>query len=76
MNDIVIFERDWGNLVFSFCLAKMDVFPRLTFASIARAMIINIGFLFFTFNFTIWDAEMREFNRRNRERMDNVSQNG
>ena len=40
MNDIVIFEKDWGNLVFSFC-------------------------------FTLWDYEMREFNRANRESMCN-----
>ena len=71
MNDIVIFEKDWGNLVFSFCLAKMDVLPRLTLASITRAMIINFGFLFFSLNFTLWDYEMREFNRINRESMGN-----
>ena len=55
MNEIILFDKDWGNLVFSFCLAKMDVLPRLTLASITRAMIINFGFLFFSLNFTVWD---------------------
>ena len=76
MTDSVIFEKDWGNLVFSFCFAKMDVLPRLTLSAVTRATIVNIGALFFTLNFTIWDADMREFNRRNRERMDNISKNG
>ena len=72
MLDVVIFEKDWGNLVFSFCLAKMDVLPRVTLASITRAMIINFGFLFFSLNFTVWDYEMREFNRKNRDLTSNA----
>lgn len=68
MNEIMIFERDWGNLLFSFCFAKMDVLPRLTLSAFPKASVINVGFLFFTLNFTIWDDKMREFNRNNRIR--------
>ena len=68
MNDITLFEKDWGNLVFSFCLAKMDVLPRITLAAMSKATIANVGFLFFTLNLTVWSDDMREFNRSNRER--------
>lgn len=65
MKEITLIEQDWGNLVFSFCLAKIDVFPRVTMSAFPRAFIINLGFAFFTLNLTIWDERMREFNRRN-----------
>lgn len=66
MNEIVIFEKDWGNLVFSFCFSKIDVLPRLTLSTISEASIVNIGCLFFTVNFTIWSDKMREFNKKSR----------
>lgn len=68
MNEIVLFEQDWGNLVFSFSFNKLDVLPRITMSFVPRASIVNIGFIFFTLNLTIWDDKMREFNRRNIER--------
>lgn len=67
MNDITLFERDWGNIVLAFCLGKMDVLPRITLTALNRAFIVNAGFLFFTLNLTLWDGDMQEFNRRNRE---------
>lgn len=67
MNEIILFDKDWGNLVFSFCLAKMDVLPRVTLSALTGASLINVGFLFFTLNFTIWGDDIREFNRKNRE---------
>ena len=68
MNEIMLFEQDWGNLVFSFSFCKLDVLPRITLSAVPRASIVNVGFIFFTLNLTIWDDKMREFNRRNRER--------
>ena len=64
MRDIKLFEEYWGNLIFSFCFAKIDILPRVTLSQLTGAFIINIGFFFFTLNLTIWDEHMRDFNRR------------
>lgn len=64
MKDIILFEEYWGNLVLSISVGKFDVLPRLTLSDFPRAFIINVGFIFFTLNLTLWDEKMREFNRR------------
>lgn len=63
---ITIFEEDWGNLVFETSFSKIDFLPRITACAIEHAFIFNIGFLMLSFNITIWDSLMREFNRKNR----------
>lgn len=68
MKDIKIFEEYWGNLILSVCIGKLDILPRVTLSAFPRAFIVNAGFLFFTVNLTVWDASMRELNRRNAER--------
>lgn len=65
MKDIKLFEECWGNLIFSVCIGKFDVLPRITLSAFPRAFVINVGFVFFTLNLTLWDEQMREFNRRN-----------
>jgi hypothetical protein len=65
MKDMILFEEYWGNLILSVCIGKFDVLPRVTLSAFPRAFIINVGFVFFTLNFTIWDEKMREFNRNN-----------
>lgn len=64
MRDLKLFEEYWGNLIFSFCFGKIDILPRVTLSQLTGAFIINVGFIFFTLNLTIWDEAMREFNRR------------
>lgn len=65
MNEIVVFEKDWGNLVFSFGFGRTEVFPKLTLAAVTKSSVVCVGWLFFSLTFTIWDDKMREFNRRN-----------
>ena len=60
-----IFEKHWGNLVFSFAFTKMDILPRCTTSIINNSLILNIGFLWFTFNLTLWDKHMQKFNKSN-----------
>jgi hypothetical protein len=43
---------------------KIDFLPRITATGMTHAFIFNVGFLMVTFNLTIWDKPMREFNRR------------
>jgi hypothetical protein len=61
---ITIFERDWGNLLLMVSWDKIDFLPRITATGMTHAFIFNVGFLMVTFNLTIWDKPMREFNRR------------
>lgn len=68
MKDIKLFEEYWGNLILSVCIGKFDVLPRVTLSAFPRAFIINVGFIFFTLNLTLWDEQMREFNRRNAQK--------
>lgn len=70
MREIILFDECWGNLVLSTSLGKFDVLPRVTLSDFPRAFIINVGFIFFTLNLTIWDEAMREFNRRHRTKVD------
>ena len=65
MKDIKLFEECWGNLILSVCIGKFDVLPRVTLSAFPRAFVVNVGFVFFTLNLTLWDEQMREFNRRN-----------
>lgn len=65
MVDIKLFEEYWGNLILSICFGKIDMLPRVTLSQFTGAFIVNVGFLFFALNFTIWDERMRDFNRRN-----------
>jgi hypothetical protein len=58
-----LFENAWGNLLFSVAFTKMDVFPRITASLITDSLILNLGFLWFSLNLTIWDRNMREFNK-------------
>lgn len=67
MNEITLFEKDWGCLVFSFCLSRMEVLPRFALSAITGASVVNLSFLFFSLDFTIWSDEMREFNKKSRE---------
>jgi hypothetical protein len=68
MKDIMLFEEYWGNLILSVCIGKIDVLPRVTLSAFPGAFIINVGFIFFTLNLTLWDEQMREFNRRNAQK--------
>ena len=68
MKDIKLFEEYWGNLILSVCIGKFDVLPRATLFAFPRAFVINVGFVFFTLNLTLWDEQMREFNRRNAQK--------
>lgn len=68
MKDIMLFEEYWGNLILSVCIGKIDVLPRVTLSAFPRAFIINVGFIFFTLNLTLWDEQMREFNRRDAQK--------
>lgn len=63
MKDIKLFEEYWGNLILSICIGRLDVLPRVTLSAFPRALIVNVGFIFFTLNLTLWDRQMREFNR-------------
>lgn len=63
MKDIILFEEYWGNLVLTFCVAKIDILPRVTLSALTGAFIINVGFIFFSLNLTIWDERMRMFNK-------------
>jgi len=58
-----LFEKYWGNLDFSFAFTKMDILPRCTISLINQSFIFNVGFLWFTFNLTLWDQNMRKFNK-------------
>jgi hypothetical protein len=60
-----IFEKFWGNLDFSFAFTKMDILPRCTASILNNSLILNIGFLWFSFNLTLWDKQMQEFNKSN-----------
>ena len=60
-----IFEKFWGNLDFSLAFTKMDILPRCTISLLNNSLILNIGFLWFTFNLTLWDKHMQEFNKSN-----------
>lgn len=64
-----IFDNGWGNLLFSVCTSKIDILPRITASALpsAHAVVINMGFLMFDLNLTLWGKGMREFLRKERE---------
>lgn len=67
MNYITIFERVWGNLLLDVRFNTIDFLPRVALTMIEHAFIFNIGFLMLSFNLTIWDKQIRDFNRRTRD---------
>lgn len=64
-----IFDFSWGNLLFSVCTSKIDILPRITASALpsAHAVVINMGFLMFDLNLTLWGKGMRDFIRKERE---------
>ena len=62
MKDIILFEKNWGNLIFSIDWKKIDLLPRVTASSITNAFIVNAGFFAFTLNLIVWGKSMRKFN--------------
>lgn len=62
MKDIILFEKNWGNLIFSIDWKKIDLLPRVTASSITNAFIVNVGFFAFTLNLIVWGKSMRKFN--------------
>ena len=67
MNYITIFERVWGNLLLDVRFNTIDFLPRVTLTMIDHAFIFNIGFLVLSLHLTIWDKQIRDFNRRTRD---------
>ena len=62
------YVRDWGGCDITIDLKKIDLLPRITLSQMTGInLMLNIGFLMFTFNLCIYDSEMREFNRKVRE---------
>lgn len=70
MDYILLFDRYWGNAFLDYSLRKIDILPRLSVmldnTSHPRGYMIQVGFLFFTVQLTIWTKEMREFLKRER----------
>lgn len=67
---ITIFNEFWGNLILDFEPHKCDLLPRMTLTvfPVTRptAFVLQIGFLWFSLNLTLWSKAMREFNKSNR----------
>lgn len=60
--------RDWGGCDLTIDLKKIDVLPRITLSQMTGiSLMLNIGFLMFTFNLCLYDSEMQAFNRKVRE---------
>lgn len=70
MDYILLFDNCWGNAFLDCSLRKIDILPRLSVmldnTRCPRGYMIQVGFLFFTVQFTIWTKEMREFLKRER----------
>ena len=64
MNYITIFERVWGNLLLDVRFNSVDFLPRVTMTAIDHAFIFNIGFLMLSLNLTLWDKQIRDFNKK------------
>jgi hypothetical protein len=70
MDYILLFDRYWGNAFLDYSIRKIDILPRLSVmldnTRYPRGYMIQVGFLFFTVQITIWTKTMREFLKRER----------
>ena len=70
MDYILLFDNCWGNAFLDYSIRKIDILPRLSVmldnTRCPRGYMIQVGFLFFTVQLTIWTKAMREFLKRER----------
>lgn len=67
--DFNIANKDWGSVDITITLHKIDLLPRFTLSEMTGiSLMLNIGFLMFTFNLAIYDKHMRRFVKEVKEK--------
>jgi hypothetical protein len=67
--DFNIANKDWGSADITITLHKIDLLPRFTLSEMRGiSLMLNVGFLMFTFNLAIYDKHMRRFVKEVKEK--------
>ena len=67
--DFNIANKDWGSVDITITLHKIDLLPRFTLSEMTGiSLMLNIGFLMFTFNLAIYNKHMRRFVKEVKEK--------
>lgn len=66
--DIILKTGDWGGCSLLISFRKIDLLPRITISEMTGIpFMMDIGFLMFTFNLTVFGKQLRNINKRVRE---------